>query len=339
MKTLYLKKWVAILLILLITGTAGAQDIHFSQFAETPLYRNPALAGIVNGDVRVQMVYRTQWNSIVNAYKTASLNAEYKMPVGKGDDFLTAGMLVFYDRAGTTNLTSTHVMPALNFHKSISSERNMYLSVGFMGGWVQRRLDRSKMTTNSQYDGMGEGENFNSTQYSYLDGSAGISFNSGISDDAEDNLVLGVAYHHFNRPQNSFFADAKSTINPKLVFSADVKFGVTEYSTILIQADHSRQGNYTETIGGVMYGLKLGPLLDKPDYTIHGGAYLRLNDAVIPTVKLDYHPFSVALSYDVNISKLKTSSYGRGGFELSLAYVGFLDRDNSSLNAVRCPRF
>jgi hypothetical protein len=50
-------------------------------------------------------------------------------------------------------------------------------------------------------------------------------------------------------------------------------------------------------------------------------------------------PFSVGLSYDVNISQLKTSSYGRGGFELSLSYSGFMDRDHSSLDAVLCPRY
>jgi hypothetical protein len=47
----------------------------------------------------------------------------------------------------------------------------------------------------------------------------------------------------------------------------------------------------------------------------------------------------VAFSYDANISKLKTSSYGRGGFEISISYIGFLDRNNSTVNAVLCPRF
>jgi type IX secretion system PorP/SprF family membrane protein len=339
MTNFFPKKWLALLLALLIIGTAGAQDIHFSQFAETPLYRNPALAGIYNGDVRVQMVYRTQWNSIANAYKTASLNAEYKMPVGKSDDFLTIGMMILHDRAGTASLTTTHIMPALNFHKSLSSEKNMYLSAGFMGGWVQRRIDRSKMTTNDQYDGMSGGDNFAESQYSYLDGSAGISFDYGFDHNPNDNLVLGVAYHHFNKPKNSFFNDANIVISPKLVFSADVKFDIGEASNITIQSDYSRQSSYQEIIGGIMYGLKLGPLTDKPDYVIHGGLFYRLNDAVIPTIKIDYRPLSFALSYDVNVSKLKTTSYGRGGFELSLTYIGFLNRNNTTLDAVRCPRF
>jgi type IX secretion system PorP/SprF family membrane protein len=339
MKKLYPKKyWVAfVTLLIAITGTA--QDIHFSQFAETPLYRNPALAGIYTGDIRVQMVFRTQWNSISNGYKTGSLNAEYKMPVGQGDDFLTMGMLMFYDRAGSAGLTSTQVMPVLNFHKSISNERNMYISAGFMGGVVQRRVDLSKITTNNQYDGTGGGENFTQTQYSYLDGSAGLSFNSGLGNNPDDNLVLGIAYHHFAHPRNSFFYDPSIVVNSKLVFSADVKFDVNEYSFLTIQSDYSKQGSYSEIIGGVMYGLKLGPLTDKPDYIISAGALMRLNDAIIPVIKMDYHPLAFAFSYDVNVSKLKTSSYGRGGFELSLTYVGFTDRNNSSLNSLRCPRF
>jgi type IX secretion system PorP/SprF family membrane protein len=318
---------------------AGAQDIHFSQFYETPLYRNPALAGIVTGDIRVQTVYRTQWNSIAHAYQTASLNGEFKMPVGSSDDYVTIGLQCFYDKAGTTELTTTEVMPALNYHKSLSNEKNMYLSIGFMGGVVQKHLDPSKMTTNSQYDGLGTGENLPSSSYTYPDAAAGISFNTSLNNNPENNLVLGVAYHHFNRPRNTFYNVTGIRLDPKWVYSADLRFGVSENSYITIRADHSIQGSFQETIAGMMYGIKLGN--DGEDYTaaVHGGAFIRLNDCIIPTLKLDYHPFSIAFSYDVNISKLKTSSYGRGGSELSLSYIGFLDRDNSSLNAVHCPKF
>ena len=43
---------------LLFTSFANAQDIHFSQFFQAPLLRNPSLAGIYTGDIRVQAVYR-----------------------------------------------------------------------------------------------------------------------------------------------------------------------------------------------------------------------------------------------------------------------------------------
>jgi type IX secretion system PorP/SprF family membrane protein len=322
--------------VLFLAPCAFGQDIHFSQFFEAPLWRNPSLAGIFTGDVRVQAVYRDQWNSVTNAYKTGSLNAEYKMHIGKGDDFVTTGIEVLYDKAGTVGWTSTHILPALNYHKALSSERNRYLSLGFMGGWVQRRFDPSKATTNSQYDNGGLGENFASTQYNYLDGSVGMSFNSDFAYNSPNNFFLGAAYHHFNRPGGSFYRNSTIELHPKWVFSAGMKFGVSDYAFMTVQADQSMQGGFNETVGGALYGLKLGEDPDNPVYVLQAGAFLRWNDALIPVIKIDYNPFSVAVSYDVNISKLKPSSYGRGGFELSVSYIGFRKSKGEYL---LCPRF
>lgn len=313
-----------------------AQDIHFSQFFETPLWRNPSLAGIYKGDIRVQAVYRDQWNSVTNAYKTGSLNAEVKLPIGNSNDFITTGLQVLYDKAGTIGWTSTHVLPVLNYHKSLSYEKNQYLSLGFMGGIVQRRFDPSKVTTNSQYDNGGLGENFSNTKYNYADGSVGLSYNSTLGENINNNFFVGVAYHHFTKPDNSFYQNTGIVLQPKLVLSSGFRFGVSDYAYMTIQADHSIQGGFNETIGGVMYGLKIGSDSDDPAYTIHAGGLMRWNDAIIPVVKLDYDPFSVALSYDVNISKLKPSSYGRGGFEISVSFTGFRKSKGEYL---LCPRF
>jgi type IX secretion system PorP/SprF family membrane protein len=336
------RKMLLLLLVFLMyrAGEAGAQDIHFSQFFEAPLLRNPSLAGIFTGDIRVQTVYRDQWNSVTDAYRTGSINGEYKMPVGKADDFMTVGLQMLYDRAGSIGWTSTHIMPALNYHKAMSTDKNRYLSLGFMGGMVQRRFDRSKMTTNTQYNGGGDGEPLTTASYTYLDGSVGMSYNSSLNDNPDNNFYVGVAYHHFNRPSNSFYRNPNVELYPKWVVSGGIKFAVSDYAYMTIQADHSTQGGFTETVAGGMYGLKVGGDPEAPDYTIHAGAFLRWNDAIIPTIKLDYVPFSVAISYDVNISKLKPSSYGRGGMELSISYIGFLDRlAKSTQNSLLCPKF
>jgi type IX secretion system PorP/SprF family membrane protein len=327
-----------ILLIVLLTTTAKAQDIHFSQFFEAPLYRNPALAGIVNADVRVQTLYRSQWNSIANAYKTASFNAEYKLPV-VNDDYITLGAQVFYDRAGSIGMKTTHILPALNYHKSLSQDRNAYLSVGFMGGLVQRSIDRSQMKTTESYTNGYDGETNLQPQYHYLDGSAGISYNTQLGQNEKNNLVIGVAYHHFNKPKSSFYNNYNVTVQPKWVYSADVKLSINESSFVTIYNDHVRQGSYSETLSGMLYGLNIGSYTENPDYTLQAGAFLRWGDAVIPMVQMDYQPFTVSLSYDVNTSRLTTSSYGRGGFELSLKYAGFLNRESSTSEALRCPRF
>ncbi len=334
----YSFRLIAACYLLLAAGKLCAQDIHFSQFFEAPLYRNPALAGIVHGDYRIQTLYRSQWNSITSAYTTTSLNAEYKLPV-KGSDYVTLAMQVFYDRAGSANLTTTQVLPAVNYHKSLSDVKSTYLSIGFMGGYVQRRIDRSKITTNSNYNGGGDGEDNLVPQFGYWDGSAGISFNTQLGDNPDNNLVLGAALHHFIKPKNSFYGSTAVFINPKQVYSADVKLGLNESAYLTIQNDYVQQGTYSEKLSGAVYSQKIGAYTDEPDFVIGAGGFMRWGDALIPVFQLQYKPFQLSMSYDVNVSKLAATSYGRGGYEMSITYVGFMDRENSAANAVLCPRF
>src|SRR6476660_1127304 len=94
----YCVKTMLIAVSFVLPAISFSQVIHFSQFFEAPLWRNPSLAGIYKGDIRVQGVYRDQWNSVTDAYKTGSFNAEYKMPIGKGSDFFTTGLQVLYDK-------------------------------------------------------------------------------------------------------------------------------------------------------------------------------------------------------------------------------------------------
>lgn len=329
----------------LASATVQAQDLHFSQYYETPLFRNPAFAGLFEGDVRAQMVYRNQWASVTTPYQTASLNGEYKFPVGQGNDFVTAGLQVLMDRAGTVALTTTHLLPVVNYHKSLSDEKNSYVSLGFMGGMVGRRLDRSKVTTNNQYDGFGyngslpDGETF-ANNYAYFDAGVGLSYNASIGNNRDDNYYVGLAYHHFNKPSSAFYNSIQHF--PKWVASAGLRTSMGEMAYITLSADASLQGTVSgrvhQVIGGAMYSRKLDDITN-PNYILHFGAFLRWNDAIIPVVKLDYNPFSIGLSYDMNISQLRTASQGRGGFEFSLTYRGFLNSRSSTKDIPRCPRF
>lgn len=332
------------LLLLSCFQISSAQDIHFSQFFEAPLLRNPSLAGIFNGDVRVQGVYRDQWNSFTKAYRSGSVNAEYKMPVGTGNDFISTGLQAVFDKAGTVGLSTTMLMPAINYHKSLSNEKTMFLSLGFMGGWIRNSIDLSKITSNDQYNGgfdptLPNGEMITAPSYSRWDANVGMSFNSSFGADQANAFFIGAAYHHLHRPNNSFYRNPSVEMKPKYVFSAGIKLHIDDYQYFDIEADQSVQGTFNETIAGAIYSYKLGDDPDNTAYTLGLGAFLRWRDALIPVLKLDMHTLSVAISYDVNVSTLKTASMGRGGFELSLTYMGFLDRDNSSLDKVLCPHF
>ncbi|MFB6455083.1 PorP/SprF family type IX secretion system membrane protein [Chitinophaga sp. Hz27] len=329
----------------LFTPALVAQDIHLSQFYETPILRNPALIGIFNGDVRVQAVYRNQWNSVTTAYQTGTLSGEIKFPVGQGNDYLTTGLQFTYDRAGTSKLQSTQVFPAINYHKSLNSDKTSFLSLGFMGGYVQRQFDPNNMTFDNQYTGgrfdptmpTGEEGKLALRGYGYLDAGFGLSYNSVIREDV--NYYLGVGYYHFQGSKVSFYADKTIQLQPKLTFNAGISIPLDERVKVVAEYNQLHQGTYSEYIGGAMLRYALMDRGLESTRGIYGGLFLRWNDAIIPTVKLDMDKYELGMSYDANISQLRTASQSFGGFEISLVFKGFLNSRNSTLESVNCPRF
>ena len=94
-----MKKFLPVLaLTFLVFGAPNLyaqQDINFSQFYELPMLRNPALAGIFNGNVRFTAAYRNQWESVTTPYRTMALGGEVKFFKGLAPgDFVTAGLQV-----------------------------------------------------------------------------------------------------------------------------------------------------------------------------------------------------------------------------------------------------
>jgi hypothetical protein len=165
-----------------------------------------------------------------------------------------------------------------------------------------------------------------------------MSFNSQIGANSNNNMFLGIGYHHFNQAKRiSFYNTSSEQMTPKWVASSGFRIGTGSSSYITLQADYSKQGSYNEVVAGALYSIKLQDV-ENPMYMIHAGTYMRLNDAIIPVVKLECRPIAIAVSYDANISQLKQSSSGRGGYEVSLTYLT-TRYQNSSIIAVRCPKF
>ena len=108
-----MKKFLALAaaaLSLLATQKSSAQDIHFSQFYENSIFRNPGLTGIFSGDYKAGVNYRTQWGSISNPFQTVLASVESRVAVNKEvGDFLSYGLCVSYDHAGSINFNSLQV--------------------------------------------------------------------------------------------------------------------------------------------------------------------------------------------------------------------------------------
>lgn len=70
------------------------------------------------------------------------------------------------------------------------------------------------------------------------------------------------------------------------------------------------------------------------------GAWYRVNDALIPAVKLEYKGFNVTFNYDINVSKLTKVSRFNGSGEISISYSGRLFKERvKPVKPVFCPSF
>lgn len=319
-----------------------AQDINFSQFYELPLLRNPALAGIYRGDIRVTTALRNQWNSVTVPYKTQALGTELKFGLSESsNDYLSLGIQITNDVAGDSKMGKTQVLPMLAYHKSISGDKDSYISLGFLGGLVQQRFDPTQLKFDDQFvNGAYSPTNptrqtFSNTNVTYLDAAAGLRYSSVMGYDIR--YYLGAAYFHFTEPKVAFAQTNDIRLNKKYVFNAGLSAATSETDRIILYLDYFMQGGNKQMQGGGLFKHDLLQEDEDLSFSLSVGAFMRWNDAVIPVVKLDYYNWTAGLTYDVNISKLTGASQARGGFELTLSYSNFLNIRNSSAQKVRCP--
>lgn len=337
-----MKRKLLTTLIILVSAAASAQDINFSQFYELPLLRNPALAGQYRGDIRVTSAFRSQWNSVTVPFKTTALGTELKLGLGQNSyDYLSLGLQLTNDVAGDSRLGRTQIMPMIAYHKLMSADRDAYLSLGILGGAVQQRFDPTKLKFDDQFVNGSYSitnpthEVFTSTNVTYWDASVGLKYSSDFGYD--NAFYIAAGYFHFSQPKVAFASFNDVRLNRKIVLNAGLSLATSDFNKVIIYLDYFHQGGNDQVQGGFLYRHDL--LQEDVDFTVSltGGAFLRWNDAIIPVIKLDYYNWGFGISYDANISKLRTASKGRGGFELTLSYSNFLNIRNSSLESVRCP--
>ena len=66
------------LAVFTFTKTTTAQDIHFSQFDETPVQLNPATVGVQH-EIRGILNFKNQWQSIGSPYRTYAFSFDARL--------------------------------------------------------------------------------------------------------------------------------------------------------------------------------------------------------------------------------------------------------------------
>ncbi|MFN2440248.1 MAG: PorP/SprF family type IX secretion system membrane protein [Chitinophagaceae bacterium] len=330
---------------LFLTPCAFSQDLHFSQFFNSPLTTNPANTGFIpDGDYRLGINYRDQWSSIMTVpYKTMSAFGDVQLMKDRFQNgWLGAGAVILKDVAGSGNLTSTKIYGSIAYHQMLGY--SSLLSLGFNVGYANKQINTTNLKFPDQFDGkffdnkLPTGVVLANNNIGYLDMQVGMNYAYFPTERIYVNT--GFSAHHVNRPRESFFEADNGEVDNKLAVRyigfLNGSFMVNDQLIVNPNIYFTTQAKSFEVVGGLNAHYNLS---GDGEYILIGGVYYRFKDAAIPMIGLGYKDFTFSFSYDATISSLKNYNNTRGAFEFSLIKQGIFDKYNGDRRQTICPSF
>ncbi|MBP6287153.1 MAG: PorP/SprF family type IX secretion system membrane protein [Ferruginibacter sp.] len=336
-----MKRFFNIVLLLGLGLCLRAQDLHFSQFFNTPLTTNPANTGFIpDADYRVGAHYRNQWSSVMSTpYKTISAFADLQLMRDRLENgWLGLGAVILNDQAGTGSLRSTKIYGSIAYHQMLGL--SSLVSAGFNLGWATKSIDQTKLKFPDQFDGkffdntLPTSVVLNTNDVSYFDMQAGLNYAYFPRENVYFNA--GYSIQHVNRPKETFFSDNTNNGRIPMRHTGFVNgiFKLNDRVIVNPNAYFSMQARATELVLGMYANYNLG---ENGGKQLLAGVYYRLGDAVVPMVGFEIKNIQFAFSYDVTLSGLSKFNGYRGASELSIIKKGFYP-DNED-RVTLCPKF
>lgn len=317
------------------------QDLHFSQFFNSPLTTNPANTGFIpDADYRLGVHYRNQWSNIMSApYKTMSVFGDAQVFRDRLENgWLGIGAVVLSDVAGSGSLRSTKIYGSVAYHQMLGN--SSLLSAGFNLGWANKRIDQANLKFPDQFDGkffdntLPTSIFFSNNNVSYFDMQAGMNY----AFFPQENVYFNAGYsiHHINRPRETFFEDNTNAgiIPMRHIGFVNAILKVHEKVIINPNAYFTTQEKASELVLGMNANYNLA---DAGEKQLIAGLYYRHQDAVVPMIGFVIKNIKFTFSYDATISSLKNFNNYRGASEFNVIKNGFYpsNTDRQSL----CPQF
>lgn len=314
--------WCVPLLCGLLPLFAGAQDIHFSQFFNTPLGTCPANIGVFDGDYRAGGVFRQQWRSVTKPYTTFGLGGDARNFLGK--EGLGAGAWLFNDRAGDSRLNTFHFSLGASWTERFGENRAQSVTGGLQFGITALSLDRSDLSFDSQYNGYYYDPTLDNNEAFARDGLSHPDLHAGLvyryTPAPRQELQAGLGLFNLTTPDIGFLDEPGVPLDMRTALHVLTRFPVSEKVDVLHMVQYMAQGKFREFIlGGQVrmvqfekYGLRRAVRL---------GGFYRAADAGYLFGGFEYDAWDFGISYDINLSDLVPASRNRGGIELTAIWI------------------
>ena len=313
-----------------LNQAVSAQDIHFSQFYNSPANLNPALVGIFKGDIRFGANYRSQWQSVPVPYLTFSGAYEQKINQNFiGNGFISGGLLFNFDKGGNGDYRISQLGLSASYTQMISDE--FFIGVGAQFSIGQRALSPNQLTYGEQWNGDVYDPNIQHTEVFDRENMNMASISAGFNghyqvDGKRTKFDFGMGLYHLNEPGETFFNNPDVVLPMKGNNYGLATVQISEKNDLRFHIIHTYMGleflktEFNEIVGGVAFRHFLN--LEKGrEISVQPGVSFRLGDAIIPTFEIQYQNWRVGLSYDVNTSAFEVATNGKGGPEISVEYI------------------
>ena len=338
-----MKIWL-LLFSIQLSGFSFGQDLHFSQWFNSPLTANPANTGFIpDADFRIGANYRNQYSAVMTVpYKTMSIFGDAQVLRDKIESgWVGLGGVILRDVAGSGKLTSTKVYASAAYHQMLGL--NSLLTAGFNAGYVNKRINIADLKFPDQFDGkffdnqLPTDVILDRTSVSYFDMQVGMNYAYFPTDNIYVNG--GFSIHHINRARESFFTNTSgydARISPRYIAFFNGSFKVNDLVIVNPMAYYTRQAQSSELVGGA--GLQYN-LSGNGETQLLGGLFVRPGDAVIAMVGFSLNNLRLTFSYDATTSGLKNYNATRGAYEFALLQQGFYNEYNGNKRQSLCPSF
>lgn len=311
---------LSILLLISCQFFVFAQDIHWSQFNDNPIFQNPANSGKFTGTYRFYANYRDQWRSVTIPYSTISVSADTKIAKVRG---LGLGLLFFHDVAGDGRFRTVELQISPSYNLKLDADSIHNLRFGWQLGFNYRQMVFNNYYWDNQFDGvqynpaLPSNETYQTQKKMNFSTGVGIVYEWSISE--RKRISAGIGFFNINAPNQGFMGQ-KIKRDRRLNVFAQGQFRIHEDWDIMPTFQLNFQGTYNEIILGSNVRYIFKNRLEKY-MAFYFGGFFRNRDSGYMSVGMDYKNWFAGISYDLNFSKLVPASRVRGGFEVSVRYI------------------